>query len=178
MAGEVAARVALERGRLRRSSGDAEAARPDFEEAARLARDSGLEELHVDALHMVALVVPPEESREVSLHALDAARGSTDPRARDWDASLLNNIGMAHADAGDHVAALVSFEEALEARERIGEVGRTRVARWMVAWSLRHLGRTGEALAMQRALRAELVADGEHDPHVDEEIALLEGGGE
>lgn len=175
---EVAARVALERGRLRRSSGDAAAARPDFEEAARLAEDAGLEELHVDALHMVALVVPPGESLEVSLHALDVARGSTDPQARDWDASLLNNIGMTHADAGDHVAALVCFEEALEARERIGDVGRTRVARWMVAWSLRHLGRTGEALAMQRALRAELVAAGEHDPYVDEEIALLEGGEE
>jgi tetratricopeptide (TPR) repeat protein len=176
--GEVAVRVALERGRLRRSSGDGDGARPDFEEAARLAGDAGLEELHVDALHMVALVVPPEESLAVSRHALDVARASTDPQARDWDASLLNNIGMTHADAGDHVAALACFEEALEARERIGDVGRTRVARWMVAWSLRHLGRSAEALAMQQALRAELRADGEHDPYVDEEIALLEGGEE
>ena len=176
--GEVGARVALERGRLRRSSGDADGARPDFEEAARVAEEAGLEELHVDALHMVALVVPPEEALAVSLHALDVARGSTDPRARDWDASLLNNIGMTHADAGDHVAALVCFEEALEARERIGDVARTRVARWMVAWSLRHLGRTAEALTLQRALKAELAADGEDDPYVDEEIALLEGGEE
>jgi tetratricopeptide (TPR) repeat protein len=125
---------------------------------------------------MVALVVPAEESLQANRHALDVARAATDPRARDWDASLLNNMGMAQADAGEHVAALVSFEEALEARERIGDVGRTRVARWMVAWSLRHLGRTDEALAMQRELKAELTADGEQDPYVDEEIALLEGG--
>jgi tetratricopeptide (TPR) repeat protein len=174
--GEVPARVALERGRLRRSAGDPDAARPDFEESARLAEEAGLQELQVDALHMVALVAPAEESLEAGQRALDVARAASDPRARDWDASLLNNMGMAHADAGEHVAALVCFEEALEARERIGDVGRIRVARWMVAWSLRHLGRTDEALALQRELRAELAADGAHDPYVDEEIALLEGG--
>lgn len=173
--GEVPTRVALERGRLRRSSGHPEAARQDFEEAVRLAGDAGLEELQVDALHMVALVVPPDEALEAGRYALDVARAATDPRARDWDASLLNNLGMAQADAGDHVAALVSFEEALEARERIGDIGRIRVARWMIAWALRHLGRTDEALAMQRELRTELTADGQHDPYVDEEISLLEG---
>jgi tetratricopeptide (TPR) repeat protein len=174
--GEVPARVALERGRLRRSAGHPGPARVDFEEAALLARKAGFQELEVDALHMVALVVPVEEAFEAGRRALDVARAATDPRARDWDASLLNNMGMARADAGNHVGALVCFEEALEARERIGDVGRTRVARWMVAWSLRHLGRTDEALAMQRELKAELAADGEHDPYVDEEIALLEGG--
>jgi len=174
--GEVPARVALERGRLRRSAGHPDAARPDFEEAARRAGEAGFEELQVDALHMVALVVPEEESFEAGQHALDVARAATDPRARDWDASLLNNIGMEHADAGDHPAALAAFEEALAARERIGDPARTRVARWMVAWSLRHLGRTDEALAMQRDLKAVLTADGEHDPYVDEEISLLEGG--
>ena len=45
----------------------------------------------------------------------------------------------------------------------------------MVAWTLRNLGRTAEALAMQRALKTELTAIGEEDPYVDEELALLEG---
>ena len=99
---------------------------------------------------------------------------SDDPAARDWDASLLNNIGMTHADAGDFGAALVAFEEALAARERIGDAGRTRVARWMVGWALRNLGRTDEALAIQQALKAELDALGEEDPYVDEELGLLE----
>ena len=95
--------------------------------------------------------------------------------ARDWDASLLNNIGMVHADAGDFGAALASFEEALAARERIGDPARTRVARWMVAWALRNLDRRDEALARQRALKAELDAAGLSDPHVDAELELLEG---
>jgi tetratricopeptide (TPR) repeat protein len=124
---------------------------------------------------MVALVAPEEEQRRLTEEALAAARGATDPAARDWDASLLNNLGMTYADAGDWASALAAFEEALAARERIGDVGRTRVAKWMVGWALRGLGRRDEALAVQTALKAELEAAGEQDPYVDEELALLEG---
>ena len=126
-------------------------------------------------MHMTALVADPDDQVAVNLAALEVARGSRDPLARDWDASLLNNIGMTYADAGDHEAALQNFEEALAARERIGDVEMIRVARWMVAWSLRNLGRHADALAMQHDLKDELDADGETDPYVEEEIALLEG---
>lgn len=172
---EVATRAALERGRLLRSSGDADAARPYFEAAARAAREDGLEALQVDALHMVALVAPAEDQLRLNEEALAVARAATDETARDWDASLLNNLGMVHADAGDWPAALAAFEQALAARERIGDAGRTRVARWMVGWALRNLGRTEEALGVQTALKAELDAVGEEDPYVDEEISLLLG---
>ena len=101
--------------------------------------------------------------------------GSPDATARDRDASILNNIGMVHADAGDFATALAVFEQALAARERIGDPARTRVAKWMVAWSLRNLGRTDEALAAQRALKSELEAAGTTDPYVDEELAILDG---
>ncbi|MGZ6877985.1 MAG: tetratricopeptide repeat protein [Nocardioidaceae bacterium] len=173
---EVATRVALERGRLVRSAGeDLAAARASFEQAARLAEDAGLERLHLDALHMLALDVPPAESVERHLAALAVARTATAADARDWDASLLNNLGMAYHDLGDLPAALAAFEQALAARERIGSPTETRVARWMVGWTLRLLGRTAEALAVQSALRAELDAAGAQDPYVDEELALLTG---
>ena len=172
---EVAVRIALERGRLFRSEGDPEQARPLFEAAARSAQAAGLEALHVDALHMTALVADPADQLAIGRHALAVARASTDQQARDWDASLLNNIGMAHADAGDFDAALPAFEDALDARERIGDPARTRVARWMVGWALRNLGRRDEALEVQRSLKAELDAAGLADPHVDEELALLGG---
>jgi tetratricopeptide (TPR) repeat protein len=170
---EVATRAELERGRLLRSAGSPDEARPHFEAAARAARENGLEALHVDALHMVALVAPPDQQQRLTEEALTVARGSEDPAARSWDASLLNNLGMVHADAEEWPAALARFEEALEARERIGEPGRTRVARWMVGWALRNLGRTDEALAVQTRLKAELEEAGEEDPYVDEELALL-----
>jgi tetratricopeptide (TPR) repeat protein len=170
---EVATRLALERGRLLRSADEPAAARPHFDRAVQLAGTAGLEELLVDALHMVALVTEGDERASAQQAALAAARAASDPRARDWDASILNNMGMDHADSGDHARALACFEEALSARERIGDPANTRVARWMVAWSLRHLGRRDEALDLQRRLKAELEAAGEVDPYVDEELTLL-----
>jgi tetratricopeptide (TPR) repeat protein len=163
----------LERGRVLNSSGRAEEARPLFEAAARRAENAGLDALQIDALHMVAIVAPAEEQHEINGRALTTARASSDQRARDWDASLLNNIGMTYADAGDFEQALVSFQEALTARERIGDPSSIRVAKWMIAWSLRNLGRRDEALEIQRSLKEELDSIGDSDQYVDEELALL-----
>ena len=173
---EVEVRRELERGRLLRSAEDEKAALPHFEAAARLARRAGLEELHVDALHMRALVLPEEKQLTATMEALAFAQAATDPRARDWDASLLNNLGMIHADDGDFDQALEIFQDALAARERIGDPETTRIARWMVAWARRNLGRTEEALEIQQALKVELDAAGKTDTYVDEELQLLEGG--
>ncbi len=172
---EVATRIVLERGRLLRSAGSPQEARPQFEAAEQSAAGAGLEVLRIDALHMLALVAEGGEQLALTQQALALARASRDPLARDWDASLLNNLAMTHADAGDFDAALTGFEEALSCCERIGDAGRIRVARWMVGWALRNLGRTDEARTVQRALKAELEAAGLEDPYVDEELALLEG---
>lgn len=173
---EVACRLLLEQGRLYRSSGDPSHARPFFEEAAATAQREGLEELHVDALHMVAIVLPHEEQLEANHAALAFAKAAEDPRARKWQASLLNNIGMTHADAADWGSALASFEDALEARQATGTPSEIRIAWWMVAWALRNLGSTEQALGIQRRLKAELDALGEEDAYVDEELALLMTG--
>ena len=173
---EVSIRVALERGRLFRSAGRPDEARPCFEAAVTGARRAGLDALLVDALHMVALVVPAEEQGTLLAEALEVCRTSREPAARRWEASLLNNLGMTHADAGEWEPALAVFEQALAARRVTGKAGDVRIARWMVAWTLRNLGRTGEALAIQRELKAELLAAGETDPYVDEELQLLTGG--
>lgn len=50
-----------------------------------------------------------------------------------------------------------------------------RVAHWMVAWSLRNLGRPREALEIPMAPKAELDAIVETCPYVDQVIALLCG---
>jgi tetratricopeptide (TPR) repeat protein len=170
---EAATYLALERGRVLRSSGQVEESRPLFEQAAALAEAAGLDALHVDALHMVALAAPADEQLVINQAALAVARSASDQRARDWDASLLNNIGMTHADAGDFDAALTVFEEALAARERIGDPANIRVARWMIGWAYRNLGRRDDALTIQESLKAELESIGESDQYVDEELALL-----
>jgi tetratricopeptide (TPR) repeat protein len=170
---EVAARVSLERGRLLRSAGDPEAARPHFDAAERSAAEAGLDGLRIDAIHMQALVADPADRLAVNERALEIVAQSGDPAARNWDASLLNNIGMVHAEADDFAAALAVFEQALAARERQGDPEGIRVARWMVAWALRNLGHHADALTMQREIKAELDAEGRTDPFVDEELELL-----
>ncbi len=173
---EVTTRVALERGRLFRSAGRPDEARPFFDAAVTGARGAGKDALLVDALHMVALVVPADEQKALLDEALEVARASSDPVARRWEASLLNNLGMTHADAREWEPALADFEQALNARRVTGNAGDVRIARWMVAWALRNLGRSGEALAIQRELKAELLSAEEDDPYVDEELQLLSGG--
>ncbi|CAN5242117.1 hypothetical protein BH09ACT12_BH09ACT12_32700 [soil metagenome] len=170
---EVGVRRTLERGRLLRSADRPREARPLFVHAALTAGAAGLDALHVDALHMVALVGAPAEQLALTEEALAVARTSSDPAARAWEPSLLNNLAMAHADAGDWSAALAGFEEALVARARLGDDRRTRTARWLVAWALRNLDRREEALAIQETLRAELDSLGEQGPYVDEELELL-----
>jgi tetratricopeptide (TPR) repeat protein len=176
---EVAVRTSLERGRLVRSAGRAEDAVPLFQEAVTLAAASvaeaeHLEALHVDALHMIALVGTPSQRVERSREALDVARASRTEEARRWDASLLHNLGLAQQEAGDLDGALASFEAALALRDERAQVREARVARWMVGWALRLLGRTADAQRVQRALKADLEAAGEQDPYVDEELALLD----
>jgi hypothetical protein len=93
---------------------------------------------------------------------------------------VLLERGRVHRSAGRLEQARPELEEAVvrsgdvDARRRQGKDDQIRVARWMVGWAPRHLGRTDEALALQRELRAELDAVGQEDRYVDEEIALLE----
>jgi tetratricopeptide (TPR) repeat protein len=149
----------------------AERARPLFVEAAERAQAAKLEALEVDALHMVALVeTAPEAQLQWNRKALAVAAASADPQARNWDASLANNIGMTLHHAGRYEEALASFRTALAARERIGNAARIRVAHWMIAWTLRSLGRHDEALTILRRLEAEYAAGGTPDGYVFEEI--------
>jgi tetratricopeptide (TPR) repeat protein len=155
-------RIALERGRVRNSSGDKAAARPLFEKAAELADDDAL---RIDALHMLGIVDAPSWTER----ALALAEASADAKARRWRASLLNNLAWARHDAGKPAEALAMFERALELRRTEGTPFQIHVARWSVARCLRSLGRNAEALAIQE----ELAAGMPDDTYVREELAEL-----
>ena len=142
-----------------------------FEDAFEAATSVGFDHLAIDALHMVAIVAPPDEQDELNRRALDLAAQSDDPRARQWRASLLNNIGWAAFDAGRYGEALAVFEEALDARRLQGKAAEIQVARWCVARTLRALDRADEALAIQLELAEEHAAAGSSDQYVDDEIA-------
>ena len=110
-------RVDLERGRLRRSSGDAEAALPLFERAFEAAIAAGEEWLAGDAAHMAALAAPDRERRTGWFdRGLELARRSE--AAAYWEGPLLNNLGWELFDAKEYEQALELFERALVVRER------------------------------------------------------------
>jgi len=151
-----------------------DAARSAYLRAFELAREAGLDDLAVDAVHMMAFVdTDPAAQLAWNDRGLEIARASAQPAARRWEASLLNNRGMALHEAGRDAEALADFRAALELRGAMDDAGATRVAWWMVAWSLRLLGRLDEALPIQERLEQECAAAGEPDPFVFEELELL-----
>ncbi len=126
---------------------------------------------------MIALVeASPEEQLARNLDAVRYAEGASEPKARAWLASLWNNIGMSQHDAGRLDEALAAFERALALRREQGNAPRIRIARWMVAWTHRLLGRLDAALAEQQALEAEGEAAGQADGYVLFELAELHLG--
>lgn len=172
---EAGVRVELERGRLLRSAGDLQGARPHFDKAAHDAARADLEGLEIDALHMVALCLEGNDLLAATLAAVDRARAASTAEGKQWLASLLNNLGMAYADMGAWDLALEAFNEALSQRQARADESAVFVARWMVAWALRNLGQLEAAREAQTSLKADLTAAGLSDPYVDEELALLEG---
>jgi tetratricopeptide (TPR) repeat protein len=119
-AGESAAarvRVDLERGRLRRSGGDKEAALPLFESAFESARDAGEGFLAADAAHMAALAAPGRDSF-VAWTKRGIELAEADDSARYWLGPLLNNLGWEHHESGEHEEALAAAPpRALRRRE-------------------------------------------------------------
>ena len=110
-------RIDLERGRMHRSSGDSEAALPLFEAAFARASEANDYYLAGDAAHMCALAAEdPQAMEEWTQRGLEL--GEREPDAAYWAGPLLNNLGWAYYDSGDHERALELFERALEARER------------------------------------------------------------
>jgi tetratricopeptide (TPR) repeat protein len=69
--------------------------------------------------------------------------------------------------------ALAQFRQAVVLREQAKDAKATRAAHWMVAWTLRALHRTDEALEIQLRLERECEAAGAPDPYVFEELELL-----
>jgi tetratricopeptide (TPR) repeat protein len=111
-------RIDLERGRKLRSSGDPDGALPLFEAAFSRACESGEHYLAGDAAHMCALAVADDRAamEEWTQRGLDL--GEREPSAGYWAGPLLNNLGWAYFDAGEHEDALALLERALEVRRR------------------------------------------------------------
>ncbi|MFD5824820.1 tetratricopeptide repeat protein [Lentzea sp. NPDC060358] len=152
-------RALLERGRLHRSGGDAEAAQPLFVAAFVLAKTRGDLSLAVDAAHMASLVDDPEKWTKQGLEIVVAH-----PELVRWLGPLHNNLGWFYYENGRYDEALEAFEKTPEAYAESGK-----------AKTLHALGRPFEAAeAARRAL--ELLPHDSHEEWVAEMRAIAAAG--
>ena len=180
---EARARFQLERGRTlvsathRRAEITPEArdrARSAYLLAAQIAREAQLDALAIDALHMLPFVDTDAASQlKWNQQALDLANATQQPEARRWETMLRHNTAYALHQAGRLEEALALFQANIEPTQRRGNAEKTRIAHWMVAWTLRALKRFDEALVIQLRLERENDADKTPDPYVFEELAHL-----
>jgi tetratricopeptide (TPR) repeat protein len=165
------ARLDLERGRIRRSSGDRDAARPLFESAYSAALGAEQYFMAADAAHMAALAAPDRDRVvEWTQRGIDLAERH-EP-ASYWLGPLLNNLGWEYYDAGDFEPALDAFERALAAREREPDKpGPIEIARYAVGKTLRTLDRPDEAIPLLERAAAWASEQGAPDGWFHEELA-------
>jgi tetratricopeptide (TPR) repeat protein len=144
----VRARIDLERGRLRRSSGQVETSLPLFESAFAMALDAREYFIAADAAHMAALAAPGRDDVVAwTKRGIDLAE--THETALYWLGPLLNNLGWEYFEAGELTTALDAFERALRAREQDPENAEAlALARYAVGKTLRALGRPEEAVPL------------------------------
>jgi tetratricopeptide (TPR) repeat protein len=153
---------------------DRELARAAFQRALDEARAAQLDGLAIDSIHMFAFIdTAPAQQLEWGQQALAVVEASTQPAAKRWEASIRNNIGYALHQLGRYEEALQQFRLALGLRERGTDADATRAAHWMIAWTLRAMGKPEEALQIQLRLEREAEAAGKPDPYVFEELEAL-----
>jgi tetratricopeptide (TPR) repeat protein len=151
-----------------------EKAKSAYLSAFGIAETAKLDNLAIDALHMMVVVeTTPEDQLAWNMAALGYMEKSTQSDARKWEGSLRNNIGYALHLQGRCEEALAQFQLALAAHERSGNRPNILVAHWMIAWTLRSLGRLQEAVEIQLRLEREWDELGEPDPYVFEELEHL-----
>ncbi|KAI9284596.1 hypothetical protein BC943DRAFT_360945 [Umbelopsis sp. AD052] len=134
-------RYLLEYGRVLRSSGKSDDAVPYFKKANETA--VGLEDFYAaDAAHMLGILDPtagPIKGRTWSEEALAVARKSTHPPSQRWAAIILNNTARMAVEHNKTQRTKESY----------------RIARWSVAYTLRHANRLEDAYTIQKQLLSE-----------------------
>jgi tetratricopeptide (TPR) repeat protein len=165
------ARIDLERGRLRRSSGNLEAALPLFASAFETSLEARAYFIAADATHMAALAAP-DRSGFLAWTTRGVELAEAQDEARYWLGPLLNNLGWGYFENGEYEPALNAFERALRARERDPDDRRAiEIARFAVGKALRALGRSQEAVPLLEQAVAWAQSEGAPDGWFHEELA-------
>lgn len=161
----------IERGRLHLLEKTPSQARILFSEAWTLAINSGEDFFVVDIAQMMALLAESKSQQEWIVRAIEVAEKSPLPKTKRWLGSLYASLGWKLHDLRQYESSLTVFQRAMSHLKAHGSEREVFVAKWSVGKVLRDLGRVEEALAIQKALLAELGVGGKRDGRLYEEIA-------
>jgi len=160
-------RLLLERGRVFNDTLQTAAAKACFVVAWEIGQahrgQPRVDNLAVDAIHMIAIVEPPADSVTWNLRAIDYSQASDDPHARRWIGTLKNNLAWAYSSLGRYAEAVEIFEWLWQFHLKENRPGRAQGSRWCMAKNIRLLGRIEDALAIQQEIYAQLVVENKVD---------------
>lgn len=135
------------RGIFQRESGDKAKAKASFEELYRYCVEKNLLARAIDAIHHIAIVVPPEEQTAWALKGIDAAERLKDAGML---AILWNNLGATYEDLKQHDKMLEAYLKAREYHHQSGGPLQKMIADWAVGHGYRLAGKPADAEAWLR----------------------------
>lgn len=161
----------LERGRLYVWDKTPSQARAMFVEAWTLAKNSGEDHFVVEIAQMMARIEPQKVQQEWLDRAINVAESSPQLKAKRWLGSLYASLGWKLYDLRQFQNAFETFQKSLSHLKLHGTTREVFVARWSTGKVLRTMGKTEDALVIQKALLAELGIGGIRDGRLYEELA-------
>jgi tetratricopeptide (TPR) repeat protein len=161
----------IERGRLHILEKTPYPARKLFSEAWTLAINSGEDYFAVEIAQLLATTEPQKVQQEWIMRAIKIAEESPLQKTKLWLGGLYTNLGWKFYDLREYEMALGSFQTALRHHKATGTAREAFVSQWSIGKVLRALGRTEEALAIQKGLLSELGIGGARDGRLYEELA-------
>lgn len=149
-------RLWLERGRVYHQARRMSEAFPWMLAAYRLSLVEGHDFHTINAAHLLAIVAHDASVKILwNRIAVELADVTRDDKARAWRGVLQNNLGQAYLAAGRFESANHAFTKCREFAALEQNSLLDRGGRWGIAKSLRALGQTNQALAMQHELLRE-----------------------
>ncbi len=169
----VAARIRwqIEKGRLHILEKTPSQARGYFSEAWNLAINSGEDYFAVEIAQLMATIEPSKAQQKWIEHALEIAEHSPHQKTKGCLGKLYTSLGWKFYELKQYERSLETFQKAIQCLKAQGTPREVFVAQWSIGKILRALGKTEEALSIQKALLAELGIGGNRDGRLYEELA-------
>lgn len=146
-------RIKLERARILRRRGRAEAAREAFVGVYDTAKKFGLHpNLPIDAAHMLALMSQGDEAKQWAERGFTLAESSENPLVNRWVGVLAWNLAEGYEEQGNHAMAALYYSRSLASRVTHSNAAVLRTTEHALARQLRLLGACRETIGIETRL--------------------------